>query len=86
MFFQPCTAEAESTAGAARAAGPTDRELLIVGMHQLQNAITEMIRGSRTDCDGVISPTNPEAVKPGIASLPSLAERTSDEGSLPYQD
>ena len=55
-------------------------------MHQLQDAMSEMLKGSRAESDGGTSPSNPEAVKPGIASFPSLAERTWDEGSLLYQD
>ena len=82
------TAEPRGTihAGAASAAELTERELLIAGMQQLQDAMSEIIKGSRADRDGGIAPTNPEAVKPGIASFPSLAERMSDEGSLRYQD
>ena len=45
-----------------------------------------MPKGSRAERDGSSSPTNPEAVKPGISSFPALAELTSDEGSLLYQD
>ena len=58
-------------AGAASVAGPTDRELLIAGMHQLQDAMSEM-QGSRAERDGSSSPTNPEAVKPGISSFPAF--------------
>ena len=43
-----------------------------------------MAKGS--DRDDSSSPTSPETVKPGITSLPMLAELKSDEGSLLYQD
>ena len=43
-----------------------------------------MAKGS--DRDDSNSPTSPETVKPGITSLPMLAELKSDEGSLLYQD
>ena len=65
---------------------PSDRELLLAsfaGMRQMQGVVADM-RGR--DHDDNNSPTHPEAVKPGITSLPALAELKSDEGSLAYRD
>ena len=64
--------------------GPSDRDVLFAGMQQLQDVVAKMAKGS--DRDDSNSPTSPETVKPGITSLPMLAELKSDEGSLLYQD
>ena len=66
---------------------PSDRELLLAslaGMRQLQGVVADSMRGR--DRDDSNSPTHAVAVKPGTTNFPVLAELTSNEGSLAYQD
>ena len=48
------------------------------------NTVAGVVKGK--DRDESISPTKPEAVQPGVESLPVLAEPKSKEGSLAYHD